>query len=68
MLVHEVLNPFYIFQVFSVILWMWDLYYAYASCILFISTGSVVISLYDTLSNNEEIRKMATYSCLVDLK
>ena len=33
-LVSEVLNPFYIIQVFSVILWMWDLYYYYASCIL----------------------------------
>ena len=52
-LVNEVLNPFYIFQIFSVILWMWDAYYLYASCILFISTGSALYNLYETLSNNE---------------
>ena len=51
-LVSEVLNPFYIFQVFAVILWMWDNYYYYASCILVISTGSVFLSLYETLKNH----------------
>lgn len=66
-LIREVLNPFYIFQVFSVVLWMWDHYYYYASCILFISSGSVLISLYDNLKNNEEIRRMAAYSCEVEL-
>ena len=66
-LVSEVLNPFYIFQVFSVILWMWDLYYYYASCILIISTGSVGISLYETMSNHNGIRKMARYQCQVKI-
>ena len=64
-LVYEVLNPFYIFQIFAVILWMWDAYYYYASCILVISTGSVIISLFETLRNNEEVRRMALYSCQV---
>ena len=66
-LVSEVLNPFYIFQVFSVVLWMWDLYYYYASCILFISTGSVFLSLYETIKNHNEIRRMARYQCRVRL-
>ena len=64
-LVYEVLNPFYIFQIFAVILWMWDAYYYYASCILVISTGSVIISLFETLRNNEEVRRMALYNCQV---
>ena len=51
-LVSEILNPFYIFQVFSVALWLWDLYYYYATCIIVISTGSVAISLYETVSNH----------------
>jgi len=67
-LVSEVLNPFYIFQVFSVILWMWDNYYYYASCILVISSASVILSLYETMSNHNEIRRMARYNCQVCLK
>ena len=66
-LVSEVLNPFYIFQVFSVALWMWDNYYYYASCIIVISTGSVLISLYETISNHNKIREMARYVCDVKL-
>ena len=66
-LVDEVLNPFYIFQVFSVVLWMWDLYYYYASCILVISTGSVLLSLCETISNHNQIRRMARYQCQVRL-
>ena len=48
-LVSEILNPFYIFQIFSVILWTWDHYYTYAACILLISTSSVIISLVETI-------------------
>jgi len=66
-LVSEVLNPFYIFQVYSVALWMWDCYYMYASCILVISTGSVLLSLYETIKNHNDIREMARYNCRVHL-
>ena len=67
-LVSEILNPFFIFQVFSVILWMLDIYYLYASCILLISTGSVLLSLYETIKNHNEIRLMARYQCIVRIK
>jgi len=66
-LVSEVLNPFYIFQVFAVALWMWDHYYDYATCILVISSGSVILSLVETVQNNNEIRRMARYQCRVRL-
>ena len=42
----QVLNPFYIFQLFSVILWSSDEYYYYASAIVFMSIISITTSLY----------------------
>uniref|UniRef100_A0A670J190 ATPase cation transporting 13A2 n=1 Tax=Podarcis muralis TaxID=64176 RepID=A0A670J190_PODMU len=44
----EVLNPFYIFQIFSIVLWSFDEYYYYAACIFLISAVSIGISLYET--------------------
>ncbi|XP_052821199.1 polyamine-transporting ATPase 13A3-like isoform X2 [Mya arenaria] len=48
LLIEEVLNPFYIFQLFSIVLWTTDQYYVYALCILVISLISIIISLYQT--------------------
>lgn len=65
LLIEEVLNPFYIFQIFSMALWYWDGYQAYASCILFISVSSAIASLVETLTNLKSIKKMAHYTCKV---
>ncbi|XP_069474671.1 polyamine-transporting ATPase 13A3 isoform X2 [Ambystoma mexicanum] len=46
LLIKEVLNPFYIFQLFSVILWTTDEYYYYALAIVIMSVISIVSSLY----------------------
>nr|XP_056706230.1 polyamine-transporting ATPase 13A3 [Euleptes europaea] len=46
LLIKEVLNPFYIFQLFSVILWSTDEYYYYALAIVIMSLVSVASSLY----------------------
>jgi cation-transporting P-type ATPase 13A2 len=67
LLVDEVLNPFYIFQVFSMVLWYWDGYEMYATCILFVSSASIIVSLYESISNNDSIRTMAKYSCDIKL-
>lgn len=48
MLILQVMNPFYVFQIASIILWLCDQYYYYAACILFISLMSIGISLYET--------------------
>ena len=44
----QVLSPFYIFQLFSMIIWYYDHYEMYASCILFIATVSIVITIWET--------------------
>ncbi|XP_078283854.1 polyamine-transporting ATPase 13A3-like [Rhinoraja longicauda] len=46
LLVKEVLNPFHVFQTFSVILWSCNEYYQYATAIAIMSLLSICISLY----------------------
>uniref|UniRef100_A0A3P9IIQ1 Polyamine-transporting ATPase 13A2 n=1 Tax=Oryzias latipes TaxID=8090 RepID=A0A3P9IIQ1_ORYLA len=59
LLLEEVLNPFYVFQVFSISLWMIDEYYYYALCILLISIVSIGVSLYETRRQSITLRNMA---------
>ncbi|XP_008316832.1 polyamine-transporting ATPase 13A2 isoform X2 [Cynoglossus semilaevis] len=59
LLFEEVLNPFYVFQLFSVILWLSDDYYFYAMCILLISIFSITISLYETRKQSIILHNMA---------
>lgn len=48
LLVDEVLHPFYIFQIASLILWSMDSYYYYAACIFTMSVGSIAATLVET--------------------
>ena len=52
LLITEVLNPFYIFQVASVILWTSDEYYYYAAAIVLMSVSGIVSSVYQTKKVN----------------
>ncbi|KAI7829103.1 hypothetical protein BX661DRAFT_181378 [Kickxella alabastrina] len=65
LLFDEVLNPFYMFQVGSVILWCFDDYYYYAACILIISVSGIVETLFETRRNTRKIKEMAHFSCIV---
>lgn len=56
--VTEVFNPFYLFQIFSIILWSLDEYYHYAACIFILSCLSIVSSLYQT-------KKVTLYSIVL---
>ena len=67
LLIEEILNPFYLFQIFAMALWFWDGYRTYAACILIISVSSATTSLVDTLRNLKKIRKMAHYTCKVEV-
>jgi cation-transporting ATPase 13A3/4/5 len=48
LLVDEVLHPFYIFQIASIILWSLDDYYFYAVTIALISVLSIATTLIET--------------------
>ncbi|XP_071146696.1 polyamine-transporting ATPase 13A3-like isoform X3 [Mytilus edulis] len=58
----EVINPFYIFQICSIILWSCDSYYIYASCIAFISLVSIAVSLYETKRQSITLHNMVAFS------
>ncbi|CAG0920834.1 unnamed protein product [Notodromas monacha] len=60
----EVVNPFYIFQVCSIILWSLDNYLFYATCILLISTFSIGVSLYETRQQSVVLHDMVSASNL----
>ncbi|XP_044066518.1 cation-transporting ATPase 13A2 isoform X6 [Siniperca chuatsi] len=59
LLFEEVLNPFYVFQLLSITLWMIDQYIIYAICIFIISIVSISISLYEIRKQSITLRNMA---------
>ncbi|XP_041976131.1 polyamine-transporting ATPase 13A3-like [Aricia agestis] len=65
--IDEVFNPFYLFQVFSIILWSLDEYYQYATCVFILSAGSCMLALYQTKQMSINLHKMAgsTSACMV---
>lgn len=67
LLVDEVLHPFYIFQIASVILWSLDDYYYYAICIVIISCASIVTTLIETSNTVRRMREMSRFSCQVNV-
>ncbi|XP_023809991.1 probable cation-transporting ATPase 13A3 isoform X2 [Oryzias latipes] len=65
LLIKEVLNPFYIFQLFSVILWSADEYYYYAVAIVFMSVVSIATSLYTIKKQYIMLHDMVTAHSIV---
>lgn len=52
----EVLGPFYIFQIFSCILWFMEDYMIYGGSIILISIASLVTSVYQIRKDQEQLR------------
>ncbi|KAI0268689.1 P-type ATPase [Gloeopeniophorella convolvens] len=67
LLVDEVIHPFYVFQIASVILWSLDDYYYYAFCIALISGVSITTTLFDTKKTIARMREMSRFSCPVSV-
>lgn len=60
--VKEILNPFFVFQVYSVLLWCYEEYYAFAIVICTVTTVSSVINLITIRENLMKIREMAEHN------
>ena len=65
--IEECTNPFYIFQVFSCILWFCENYFYYAGVIIFITLTSIMISIYETQKQLVTLSKMVTTSTTVSI-
>ncbi|KAF7797894.1 hypothetical protein EIP86_009100 [Pleurotus ostreatoroseus] len=52
LLIDEVIHPFYVFQIASIVLWSLDDYYYYAFCIALISAISIITTLVETKKVN----------------
>ncbi len=65
LLVDEVLHPFYMFQIVSILLWSIDDYYYYAFCIAVISLASICTTLIETRQTVNRMREMSRFTCEV---
>ena len=63
LLVDEVLHPFYVFQIASILLWSIDDYYYYAFAIALISITSILSTLIETKRTIERMREMSRFHC-----
>ena len=66
-LLDELTDPFYLFQLYSVILWYCNEYEYYASVIVVLTIISLVVSVYDTHKNLKQLHEMSKYSCEVNV-
>ncbi|KAL9560358.1 hypothetical protein PS6_000297 [Mucor atramentarius] len=65
LLTDEVLNPFYVFQIGSILLWCMDDYYYYAFCIFIISAFSIISTLIETKETMKRMKDMSFFECSV---
>lgn len=61
----QVLHPFYVFQIASIVLWSVDDYYYYAFAIALISITSILSTLVETKRTIERMREMSRFHCNV---
>ena len=64
-LLDELTDPFYLFQLYSVILWYSTQYYYYASVIVFLTIVSLIFSVHGTYKNLKQLQEISKYSCQV---
>jgi magnesium-transporting ATPase (P-type) len=67
LILKELSDPFYIFQIFSIVLWLVEGYYNYAAVLIMTTVISITIAIKETRSNLLNIKKMAKYSCDINV-
>ena len=67
LLLIEISDPFYLFQVFSVTLWYCNNYISYSTIIVVTTLISIALAVYEIRINLLQIKKMARYNCNVNV-
>ena len=67
LLVHEVLHPFFVFQIFSLVLWCFEKYYYFAACIFIIATVSIATTVIETRRRLFALSELARFSSSVSV-
>jgi len=63
----EIFHPFYVFQMYSVVLWGFEAYWYYAGAIILIATVSIVQTLVETRRRMREMAELARFDCPVQV-
>ena len=61
----ELTDPFYLFQLYSIILWYCTQYYYYATVIVVLAALSLILSVVGTYKNLKKIQEISRYSCQI---
>ncbi|GIL56505.1 hypothetical protein Vafri_11862 [Volvox africanus] len=65
---HEMWHPFYVFQYFSILIWVvGDAYYSYAVCIFVITWFSIISAAVEAHNNMKRLADIAHFECKVDV-
>ena len=55
-------HPFYVFQYFSIVVWVWgDQYYSYSVCIFVITWFSIITSAVESYRNRKRLADIAHF-------
>ena len=65
--VNEILKPFFVFQIFSIILWCTEVYYWYSIAIFVIMCVTMTVNIYYLQTNLKKIRAIAQHTCIVEV-
>ncbi len=67
LVLEQIVHPFNVFQVVSVIIWCCEEYMLYALCIFLMSICSFIMTVIETRRSNSKIRKIARYTYPVSI-
>ena len=66
-ILEELSDPFYLFELYSVILWFLTEYYFYSIVVIILTSISFLISVKETHSNLKKIEDLSKYSCPINI-
>ena len=67
LLFNEIFHPFYVFQMYSVVLWIFEEYWYFAGAIAVIAVVSIVQTLMETRRRMRELAELARFDCPVQV-